>query len=167
MPFDFNALVSESKRIVIPSNPEGLCVYIEELLLSVKQIHGRELYLELESGLYEVILNAIEHGNLAITKDEKQEARKSRTYDRLIADRMCNPLYKDRYVTAYCKVTPTYAFFRVEDQGEGFKWEEYENVTSCKLSFEESGRGIIMANSIFDELRYNDAGNIVSMRKIF
>jgi len=142
MPFDFNALVSESKYIVIPSNPEGLCVYIEELLLSIKRIHGRELSLELESGLYEVILNAIEHGNLAISKNEKLEARKSRTYDSLIADRMCNPIYKDRYVTAYYKLTRGYIFFRIEDQGKGFEWKEYENIASCNLNFDESGRGI-------------------------
>ena len=50
----------------------------------------------------------------------------------------------------------------IEDEGNGFDWQNYMDIDPAR-ALETHGRGIAQANKIsFDELHYNDKGNIVT-----
>jgi anti-sigma regulatory factor (Ser/Thr protein kinase)/PAS domain-containing protein len=118
--------------------------------------------------LREIVLNAIEHGNLEITHDEKTKAQRSRTYFEFLQQRMENSRYKKRRVMVEYAVTPQRAIFRVTDQGKGFDHKKHTgNAMEPSPDMLEHGRGIFMAHSAFDSITYNEKGNQVTLEKHF
>jgi PAS domain S-box-containing protein len=116
----------------------------------------------------EVIINAIEHGNLGITFEEKTGALDSDSYFELIASRQEEEAYGNRTVDIDYRITSERAEYRVTDHGEGFDHvkflSEMEKANEQALSH---GRGIMMAYSTFDEISFNRKGNQVLLVKKF
>lgn len=112
-------------------------------------------------GLSELLLNAIEHGNLAITYDEKSELIKDERLHEEIARRLQLPEFADRHVLLTYQRSPQGDVFTVEDQGAGFDWRNYIEMRP-ERAFHTHGRGIAMAKMLsFDTLDYQGAGNVV------
>ncbi len=116
-------------------------------------------------GIIELLNNAIEHGNLEISYDQKS---KLHHYDSLMSEierRLNEPMYKDRKVTIHFEKLNDKVLLRIEDEGKGFDWEKYFSLHAMsKNAFKSHGRGIFMANKLsFDVVRYLGAGNIVEM----
>ena len=71
-------------------------------------------------------------------------------------------LVKSNYY--YCIVADAAKIY-IEDQGDGFNWqEELEKTASCDI-FDERGRGIYLAKIFCDNLMYNEKGNKVCLIK--
>ena len=116
----------------------------------------------------EIVINAIEHGNLEITFEEKTKAQRDRTYFEFLQKRKDAPKYKDRRVQVEYSITPQRALFRITDQGEGFNHQEFlEKVAYPSPEILEHGRGLFMTLAAFDRVVYNDRGNQVTLEKRF
>jgi ActR/RegA family two-component response regulator len=116
-------------------------------------------------GLSEMINNAIEHGNLGITFEEKSRALKASRFYTLAIDRAHREPYKDRVVSVRSRVFPhlkRIEYF-VADQGDGFDWRSLPDPKDKQNLFNRHGRGIMMARYAFDEIIYNDKGNEVTL----
>ena len=114
-------------------------------------------------GLTELIINAVEHGNLGIGYDEKTRLNANNEWEKEISRRLDLPLNKDKYVSIEFSRDINEIKFLIADQGRGFDWEQYMEI-SPKRIFDSHGRGIAIANSIsFDQLEYLDMGNKVSV----
>lgn len=112
-------------------------------------------------GLSELVINAIEHGNLGITYAEKSKLRGNNTWGDEVARRLTMPEYRDRRVRLDFERDETKAQFLIQDQGEGFDWQDYMEF-SADRAFDSHGRGIAMANSLsFDKVEYRGNGNQV------
>lgn len=119
-------------------------------------------------GLYEILVNAVEHGNLGITYAEKQEALKNNRYDRLLRERHDNKEYSKRKASVVFELTDEKAEFTVEDEGEGFNYKDKhfsDLFSSSDNVYRENGRGIFIASCYFDEVSYNEKGNGVTLVK--
>jgi len=119
--------------------------------------------------LRELIINAIEHGNLAITYEEKTNAINNETYFSLIERRRNDVQYKDKKVTVEYYLKDDYIQYVITDEGAGFN---FDKIQLKRLAAESSipdahGRGITMAESVFDELTYKKPGNVVVLKKYF
>lgn len=115
-----------------------------------------------ELGLNEVFLNAIEHGNLSITGIEKANLKKTNTWDSEINQRLQDPLYQYKSVDVTLDMTPILITIKVSDQGNGFDWKQFEK-KPFTLSEDYYGRGLLMARSLcFDEMLFSEKGNQVS-----
>jgi hypothetical protein len=116
-------------------------------------------------GLVEVITNAIEHGNLGITYDEKREALRGSVFYDLAAERAREFPWKDRVVRIRACVDSKEGLirFEVHDQGDGFDWRHLPNPTDPTNINARHGRGILMASHSFKSMRYNDKGNAVCL----
>jgi len=116
-------------------------------------------------GLVEILTNAIEHGNLGISYEEKREALRSSVFYDLAHRRSQESPWKDRRVRARCLVDPEDGLvrFRVEDEGEGFDWRNLPDPFSQNNIGARHGRGILMATHAFQSLRYNDKGNVATL----
>lgn len=115
-------------------------------------------------GLHELMLNAIEHGNLGIGFTTKSDLLRKQAWLSEVEQRLDAPEYRDKVATLRYRVSDSVIEVQIEDQGEGFDWRQYLNVPQEKLT-ELHGRGIMIANEIaFDELEYNEQGNCVTAR---
>ncbi len=112
-------------------------------------------------GLTELMINAVEHGNLAITYEEKSRLNAEGEWENEVAHRLAMPLYKDKYATIEFTRNDNEITFMIIDQGKGFDWNKYMEICP-ERAFDSHGRGIAMANSIsFKYIEYFDSGNKV------
>lgn len=112
-------------------------------------------------GLTELIINAVEHGNLGISYDEKTKLNLQDQWENLINSRLSSPSCKDKTVTVDFERSNDEIVFMITDQGDGFEWKDYMEI-SPKRAFDSHGRGIALANSIsFNRIQYLERGNRV------
>ena len=113
-------------------------------------------------GLSELLTNAIEHGNLDITYDEKTELIKAHSLKEEVQNRLQMKEYRHRKVELLYKNSFNLIEFIVKDEGKGFDFEKYLSMHPNR-AFDNHGRGIAMANTFsFDRLHYHAPGNKVS-----
>lgn len=117
----------------------------------------------------EIIINAIEHGNLGITYEEKTEATDGGQYFEFLKRRQVDPAYASRRVTIFYALSPRRASFMICDEGQGFDHKKIsrDNSRFANERMHLHGRGITMARHAFDTMRYNEAGNRVLLIKKF
>lgn len=117
-------------------------------------------------GLREVMINAIEHGNLAITFDEKSKATASGTLHELIQQRLSNPLYANRKLHLKVDADESRVEFTVRDEGSGFNHQAMVQRAGGPVdNHSYHGRGLGFALASFDEVLFNETGNEVRLIK--
>lgn len=108
----------------------------------------------------EMLTNALEHGNLNITYQEKTDwLMKGRDMLELISERRVDPRYCDRKIHISYAIGKTVSAFRIKDEGEGFDWRAIMNK---KNNFDTHGRGISLSKQCVKKLTYNERGNQVT-----
>ncbi len=70
--------------------------------------------------LREIVINAIEHGNLGLSFDEKTAAIAGGNYFELIEKRRSDPVYSGRRVSVECQIDKKEVRYIVTDEGDGF-----------------------------------------------
>jgi len=112
-------------------------------------------------GLSELLINAVEHGNLGIRFDEKSRLREEGRWEEEVVHRLSMPEYADRRGRLTVTAAADAFIFEIEDEGEGFAWERYLELAP-ERAFAPNGRGIALARQLaFDELSYQGRGNRV------
>lgn len=112
-------------------------------------------------GLHEILVNAVEHGNLAIAYAEKGELVLSGTWLNEIERRLALPENSNKFVTLTLDVTADRITVYVRDQGSGFNWHDYLEMSAERAS-DPHGRGIASAKIMsFDSIEYLGVGNEV------
>lgn len=115
-------------------------------------------------GMSELLINAVEHGNLGITYDEKSQLREQQCWEEEVARRLADPLYADRQVEVHYRRDPAAVEVVIIDEGEGFDWQRYMDMDP-RRAFDTHGRGIAMSRLIsFDRVEYRGKGNEVVVR---
>lgn len=113
-------------------------------------------------GLAELLTNAVEHGNLGISYEEKTDLIANGRWISEINRRTALPQYIDRKISVVYKRTKEAFMIKITDDGEGFDWRRFIKVDPSR-STDNHGRGIAQANMIsFDKINYNDKGNEVT-----
>jgi CheY-like chemotaxis protein/anti-sigma regulatory factor (Ser/Thr protein kinase) len=157
-------LVEETKHFVLPPGEVFYFPVINQASLQLPAILPEEDILNLKIGIEEIITNAVEHGNLGISFQEKNSAIHDGRLAELIAERMRDPGRARRRVFIDSHLTPELFQITVRDEGDGFDWRNLPEVAPENLlSF--NGRGILLTRIYFDEVVFNDAGNEVTLRK--
>lgn len=123
----------------------------------------------IKMGLQEILMNAIEHGNLNITFDEKTKAQVEDRYLDFIRERQADPRYKNRRVTVDYLLSEKKVQYRITDEGEGFNYAEVMKQVNDPENRSQlyHGRGILMALTVFDTVKFNTRGNQVLLEKYF
>jgi len=114
------------------------------------------------TGISELLVNAVEHGNLEISYSDKTELMENNSWREEVNRRLEMEEYRHRMVTVIFERRDTTYYLQVTDQGKGFNWRSFLEFDPSRASHNH-GRGIAMANMIaFDRLVYNEAGNQVT-----
>lgn len=112
-------------------------------------------------GIRELMLNAVEHGNLGITYAEKTALTAKGDWAAEIARRLELPDYAKRQGSATLQRVDDGISLLIEDEGKGFDWQRYLAFDSTRATHNH-GRGIAMSRVIsFDEVHYFAPGNRV------
>jgi CheY-like chemotaxis protein len=112
----------------------------------------------------ELLINAVEHGNLEITYAEKSQLLKDGRWLDEIEFRMQQEPYSQRQVEVNMEISHNEVVVTIQDQGNGFEWMNYLDF-SPERAFDLHGRGIAMAKLLgFDSLEYLGNGNTVLTR---
>ena len=112
-------------------------------------------------GLSELLTNAIEHGNLEISYDDKTVLIENDNWLNEVEARLEMPEYKDRMASIEIQRSGNELRYIVRDGGKGFDWQKYVDLDP-ERAFDNHGRGIITAKMYsFDGLEYRGNGNEV------
>lgn len=112
-------------------------------------------------GLAELLVNAVEHGNLNIGYDEKTELLKQNNWREEIARRLEMPEYANKRVELVLEKKDGQVYAQITDEGDGFDWKKYLRIDPSR-AMDSHGRGIAQANMLaFDQLAYSPKGNRV------
>ena len=112
-------------------------------------------------GLTELLVNAVEHGNLGITYEDKTALNAAGTWDDEVRRRLALPENADKRVELDVDRTDDELRFTIRDEGPGFAWEKYVEVDTSR-AFDNHGRGIAIARAMsFDRVEYRGNGNEV------
>lgn len=115
-------------------------------------------------GLSELLINAVEHGNLGISYQEKSCLLRQGRWQEEIETRLEKAEYRDRYVTVTFRRGADDVTISITDEGEGFDWLPFLDF-SPERAFDVHGRGISVARMLsFDSLEYQGVGNAVVVR---
>ena len=112
-------------------------------------------------GLSELMINAIEHGNLAIGYEQKSVLIEQCRLEDEIRHLLTLPEYSGRSAELVLQRRDNELSFLIRDQGAGFNWQDYLEM-SPERAFDTHGRGIAMSRMLsFDRLEYRGRGNEV------
>jgi DNA-binding response OmpR family regulator len=110
-------------------------------------------------GLFELMLNAIEHGNLGISYEDKSRLLEKGAHRAEIDRRLELPENREKRVRVELKRDRSRLRLAIRDCGPGFDYRKYLTVDPRRL-FDAHGRGILVAGNLLD-LEYIDPGNDV------
>jgi anti-sigma regulatory factor (Ser/Thr protein kinase) len=112
-------------------------------------------------GLSELLINAVEHGNLGISYDDKTLFNERGTWLEEVDKRLQQESNKNKFATLEFQRSESEIKIVVKDQGSGFDWQPYLQM-SADRAMDNHGRGIAMAGMIsFSRVEYQGNGNEV------
>ncbi len=115
-------------------------------------------------GISELIINAIEHGNLGISYEEKSRLNNTGTWAAEVDRRLAIPENSSKIVFVTYIREKHFITLTIKDEGKGFNWKNYMEISPDRATHNH-GRGIALSKMMsFDEIEYLGCGNEVSCR---
>ncbi|MDH5717617.1 MAG: ATP-binding protein [Spirochaetia bacterium] len=166
--YDLLENLSEEKRtFILNTNFNLINSFINEIIEIIKRFIGSEkkITMGIRLALYEMLINAMEHGNLGITSKEKKELINSTpNYLEFLNKKAFSVPYNKKKVWFTYHYKNKKISFTIKDEGSGF---DTSKISQNKEEFLEglSGRGIFLSKIQMDSIEYNKIGNSVTMTK--
>ncbi len=116
-------------------------------------------------GIRELMLNAVEHGNLGVTYAEKTALVKAACWEQEIERRLGLPEHSGKLARARVDREGDCLILTIEDEGAGFDWVSYLEIDRARAR-DPHGRGIALSRrASFDSVTYIPPGNKVICTK--
>jgi hypothetical protein len=129
---------------------------LSKLLAAYYPVPGRAA-----AGIWELLSNAVEHGNLDISFEEKTTLLQNGSFSEEVDRRSRLERFSSRAVRVEFSRTADFIELTITDEGRGFDFSRYLHANSS--TERPNGRGIIIASQIcFDSLVYQGSGNRVT-----
>lgn len=163
-------LARETLELELKNSMEQINHAVQMIVFHCRSIFPLSEIYTLRFGIYEMMVNAVEHGNLEISFEEKSQALEENRLTELIRTRSNHHELAKRRVSVLCHIWPEGLRCTIRDQGPGFNASAYTDQEDPADLFEEiggslHGRGIILTRLQFDDVRFNDKGNEVVIFK--
>ncbi len=163
-PFYSPHLTRETKLFEITADDSYVQPIINQIALQVGSLVPDSEIINLKIGMEEMIKNAAEHGNLGITFEEKNKALEAGTFGELLQSKLAQGTNAKKRITVSPELSPDNLTVAIRDEGEGFDWRALPEL-SAETLLKCNGRGIFLTKIYYDEVRYNNAGNEVTLIK--
>ena len=120
---------------------------------------------EIKLALYEALANALEHGNLEISYEEKSGVMlEPGGIDGLIKSRLADPRYGERQIHIRVTYNSRSVTYRIRDEGPGFDPRAHAQRPLGDTSALH-GRGLALIKHYMDGMEWNETGNEVLLTK--
>jgi CheY-like chemotaxis protein/anti-sigma regulatory factor (Ser/Thr protein kinase) len=113
--------------------------------------------------LQEALVNACFHGNLEVSSKLRESDH--RAYYDLAKERSKLSPYGDRRIYVSGRFSTEEAVYVIRDEGQGFDPTQLPDPRDPQNLEKPSGRGLLLMQTFMDEVRYNAAGNQVTLIK--
>jgi len=111
----------------------------------------------------EALVNAYFHGNLELTVDLR--VQDASAYYALADERRSQDPYARRRIQLRMEIGMEFVSVSVLDDGAGFDFTQLPDPTAPGYLERPCGRGVLLMRTFMDEVRFNDAGNQVTLIK--
>jgi DNA-binding response OmpR family regulator len=159
-------LIQESRHFAIPTGElyvSDLATYLTEPLEQISLV-DTACRKSITMAIYESLTNAVEHGNLELDSSLKFKDKGGMTaFKGIKAQRLHDPAFASRKVTIQSAITADLAQFTIADEGSGFDYNALVDPTSEDCIEKPHGRGIFLIKQIFDQVKFNQSGNSISL----
>ena len=160
---------SEQIDLEIPNDFEFLNVVINYVFSHLRArwlVTDEDLH-DVKVCLYEALSNAFEHGNLAISGEEKTRLLEisQQAWKDFLLERMSDAAYKDKQIRVGLSISEKEMAVTILDEGEGFDHSKRLQAADPEELFKSSGRGLLLIQSLMDGISFNESGNEIHMRK--
>jgi CheY-like chemotaxis protein/anti-sigma regulatory factor (Ser/Thr protein kinase) len=160
------ASLEETRSRFALTNDESLVAplirRLEEVVREMDICDQTEL-IRVAVALREAIVNAIDHGNLELDSELRQDDE--RIYHRLADERRRQSPYRERRVRIEVGITRSEATFTICDQGPGFDPSKLPDPTDPANLCRIGGRGLLLIRTLMDEVSFNNTGNQICLVK--
>lgn len=152
-----------------PGLVDKLLEQIEQKLENIGIPHGEAA--KIKFSLTELVLNAIEHGNLGIDNEEKNILIAKKRFDGAIEEKIKDIKIKEKKVRVSVKIfnhkSDEIVSVQVSDQGNGFDAANYLKYMGFNKNYSKlNGRGILLTENLNDGIYFNKKGNEVTLIKV-
>ncbi|MEN6447182.1 MAG: SpoIIE family protein phosphatase [Syntrophaceae bacterium] len=156
---DTECVVSEAKILIFGNDLESIPYIINQAVLNAGKVCPDIELLKMALG--EIVLNAVEHGNLNITMEEKFHAVNDGVYRALLDERRSDARYASRVVILEVHMDRDTLVYHVTDEGDGFDYHrEFDPDPQAHIG---SGLGLEIARNFFSDICYTGRGNRVRL----
>jgi anti-sigma regulatory factor (Ser/Thr protein kinase) len=123
--------------------------------------------LKIRLAVQEAVLNGLEHGNLELDSQWKEEIELdgSDRFSSVRRQRLADPRYSERFVYVTLEFGIGRLEITVRDEGKGFLNAHVVQANGKVDSLACSGRGLALMSSAVDEVRFDKNGSVVTMIK--
>lgn len=164
----YSSIVAEARTFQLPTDFSIISTFMSEIMHIVSRFTGidKKTTLTIRLSLYEMLVNAMEHGNLEIDYEMKKSLLEDvLDYQRFLMDRAVEPSFANRKVMVSYNYDGKSIAFTITDEGKGFDVSKVPNPHSSENLERLNGRGIFISRVNMTQVRYNDKGNQVTLYK--
>ena len=112
--------------------------------------------------IHEAVSNAVYHGNLSVP-DSIRTSKSFHEYEEELAE--AHPELLERQAVFTLRLCDDYGELTITDSGEGFDYQREMNREHPPSPESEMGRGIYILRQTADEMRFDDNGKTLHVRK--
>jgi len=159
------ALVAAESTYVFPNDHKlaGRVIAQLEEQLRTLEYEDPTGVLRITMAVKEAVTNAIDHGNLELDSDLRDEDS-TRFWD-IGEERRRSEPWKNRRVTLTMKVTPHEVQYTIRDEGPGFDPTLLPDPTDPENLLRAHGRGLMLIRNFMDDVTHNPTGNAITLVK--
>jgi CheY-like chemotaxis protein/anti-sigma regulatory factor (Ser/Thr protein kinase) len=160
-----DCLTDDQLGFVLDNDTAQVPAVLGHLEVVASLLHPRDRTERIRVGLalHETLVNAIQHGNLELSSDLRQEDE--RAFRDLGEERRRQSPYRDRRVRVRATLSRSEAVYVVEDEGPGFDPALVAVATDPANLERIGGRGLMLIRTFMDEVEHNEKGNRITLRK--
>ncbi|MCH2203564.1 MAG: response regulator [Fuerstiella sp.] len=159
------SLIAAESTYVVPNDHRfagQVISHLEEQLRTMNYSDDTGM-VRISMALREAVANAIDHGNLELDSDLRDDDGSA--YTELGRQRARQEPWMGRRVTVTSRVTPSQVRYTISDQGSGFDPSSLPDPLDPENLLRTHGRGLMLIRSFMDEVTHNAAGNEITMVK--
>lgn len=164
----YSSIVAESRTFELPTDFAIISTFMSEIMHIISRFAGldKKTTLTLRLAVYEMLVNAMEHGNLEIDYEMKKNLLEEvMDYQRFLNDRANQEPYRNRKVRVTYQYDRDAIAFTITDEGKGFDVSKVPNPHSSENLERLNGRGIFISRVNMTRVTYNEKGNSVTLYK--
>lgn len=162
-------IANEDIALTIPTDFDFLNRVINYIFshLRARWLVSAEALHDVKICLYEALYNALEHGSLEITGEEKTHLleKGQQAYRDFLAQRLGDGRYASRSIHVRLAISEQLMEVAIRDEGQGFEYGDLLIGVPSEEAFKSCGRGLLLISSLMDGLEFREGGREIVMRK--